>query len=287
MVGTQLADSPIELDHEDINRTVKLIPPLPRSGMLLNRLFTLPNYQLSDVVRAVELDPALSGKLLQLSSGVNYGPRKPASIDEAVIRLGGGTVRSIAMAECMRPAANLDLSFFGMTPASYWKHSVTVVCFAEELAVQHVAEFGSNFSVAAILHDFGKAVIATHLTSELVCLAHQQHPDLSGSGLEHAILGVDHATVSAAVAQGWGLDDDLVQSIRCHHAPELFDHPLCHGLNIANHLAWQLEGRNTDLERESSSRSGSIAALALSQEKLDVIAEQGSLRLRETLEAYS
>lgn len=281
-----LKESLVQLNDQELSRTVNSIPSLPRSAMLLNRILAQPNFELKDVVRAIELDPALSARVLQLGSGVNYGPRKAGSIAEAVVRLGGGTVRSLAMAQSMRSTLDLDLSFYGMTTATYWKHSVAVVCFAEELAFRRVAVFGTDFSVAAILHDFGKAVIAKHLTPDQAALAEQKYSHLSGSDLERAILRVDHALVGAAVAQGWDLDADLVRAIQYHHCPELFDHPLSHGLNIANQLAWQLEGKTNDLERESASRRASTEALGLSQEKLKTIAEHGVIRLQESLEAY-
>ncbi len=80
--------------------------------------------------------------------------------------------------------------------ASYWKHSVTAVCYAEELAAQGVAEFGSDFSVAAILHDFGKVVLTSHLTKEHCYFLRLQDQHLSASGVEQVTLSIDHAEVN-------------------------------------------------------------------------------------------
>ena len=82
----------------------------------------------------------------------------------------------------------------------------------------------------------------------------------------------------------WDLDTDLIKAIQYHHCPEQFDHPLSHGLKIANQLAWQLEGKTDDLERESASRHLSTEALGLSQDQLKTIAEHGVVRLQESLE---
>ena len=287
MINTAQTGSELYLNREAIMKSVSAIPPLPPSVLQLNNLFMDPYYEFKDVVRAVELDPPLSGKLLHLANCASRGTRRTGSINEAVFRLGSGIVKSVAMAECVRPDVGMDLSPFRMTPMSYWTHSVTVVCFAEELAAQRVADFGIDFSVAAILHDFGKIVLAQHLTPEHSYFLHQQEQGRSASRLEKAILNVDHAEVSAAVAQGWELPDDLVRSIQYHHRPEAFDHPLCHGLNIANQLAWQLEGEDEDLRYESISRSASTEALGLTPDKLKVVLEQGAIRLQHTLEAYA
>ncbi|MCP4785696.1 MAG: HDOD domain-containing protein [Fuerstiella sp.] len=267
-------------------KTVNAIPPLPPSVVQLNELFADPYYDFKDVVRAVELDPALTGRLLHLANCASRGTRGAESIRDAVFKLGSGIVKSVAMAECVRPAVDMDLSPFRMTPTTYWVHSVTVVCFAEELVAQGVADFGSDFSVAAILHDFGKVVLATHLTPEHCYFLHLDQ-GLSESGMEKGILSIDHAEVSAAVAQGWMLSENLIKSIQHHHRPELFDHPVCHGLNIANQLAWQLEGKADGLRHESISRNVSTEALGLTPDKLKEILEHGTVRLQQSLEAYA
>ena len=286
-MNTVQTGSEFHLSREEIMKTVGAIPPLPPSVVQLNNLFADPCYEFDDVVRAVQLDPPLTGRLLHLANCANRGTRSAGSMNEAVFRLGSGIVKSVAMAECVRPAVDLDLSAFQMTPTSYWMHSVTVVCFAEELATQGVGEFGTDFSVAALLHDFGKIVLAAHLTPEHCYFLHQQDQGRSASGLERAILNVDHAEVSAAVAQGWALPETLVRSIQHHHRPELFDHPLCHGLNIANQLAWQLEGKEDDLRYESISWNLSTEALGLTPEKLEIVLQRGSARLQHSLEAYA
>jgi len=149
MISTARTEPMCHLDHEEVMRTVKRIPPLEPSVVQLNELFSDSDYEFTDVIRAIELDPALSGKLLHIANTASRGQGRVGSLREAVISLGPGVVKSVAMAQCVRPQANLDLTAFRLTPELYWRHSVTVVCFAEELAVRKVADFGNDFSVAA------------------------------------------------------------------------------------------------------------------------------------------
>ena len=275
------------LDHEDVMKTVKRIPPLAPSVVQLNELFSDPDYEFTDVIRAIELDPALSGKLLQIANTASRGQGRMGSLREAVVSLGGGVVKSVAMAQCVRPQADLDLTAFRLTPASYWRHSVTVVCFAEELAAQRVADFGNDFSVAALLHDFGKIVLTAHLTPDHLSLLHHADLGIVASDLERVVLSIDHAEVSAVVAQKWELPEHLVRSIQHHHRPRLFDHPLCHGLCIANQLARQLESSDDGQQSETIDRCLSTESLGLSQDQLKEISKQGAVRLQQTLESYA
>ncbi|MCP4173222.1 MAG: HDOD domain-containing protein [Fuerstiella sp.] len=275
------------LNHETLVQTAYDLPPLPQTVTQLSDLFADPNYQLRDVVRAVSLDSSLAGKLLRLANSAVYGSRRVGSTIEAVARLGSGAVRSISIASSARPKHDLDLSAFGLTPDTYWKHSVTVLTLADVMATHGPAKYGDDFPTAALLHDFGKLVLSRHLTPEHSEALQRRNPELSAVRREELALSVNHAEVTAVVAQAWNLPDDLVRAVQHHHNPTAFDHPMCHGLNIANQLAWQLESRNAELERESASRATSMAALGLTAEQCDEVLEMGVVRLQETLDAYS
>ncbi len=275
------------VNHESLIKTAYDLPPLPQTVLLLSDLFADPNYKLQDVERAVALDPSLAGKLLRLANSSIHGANQVGSTMEAIVRLGSGTVRAIAIAMSVRPGQGLDLSAFGLTPETYWKHCVTVLTFAEQMASQRVARFGENFSTAALLHDFGKLVLSEHLTPE-----HREMLQRGTSGcsmIEHEsrVLSVNHAEVTAIVTQSWDLPEDLVKAVQHHHNPTAFDHPMCHGLNIANQLAWQLESRDAELEQQSENRTASMAALGLTSKQLNIVLKEGSVRLQETMEIYS
>ena len=275
------------LNHESLVKTAYDLPPLPQTVLLLSDLFADPNYKLKDVERAVALDPSLAGKLLRLANSSIHGANQVGSTMEAIVRLGSGTVRAIAIAMSVRPGQGLDLSAFGLTPETYWKHCVTVLTFAEEMASKRIAAFGENFSTAALLHDFGKLVLAEHLKPEHREMLKRGSSECSMVQLESRVLGVNHAEVTAVVTQSWDLPEDLVKAVQHHHNPAQFDHPMCHGLNIANQLAWRVESRDTELEQESENLATSMAALGLASAQLDGILKEGAIRLQETMEIYS
>ena len=275
-----------QLDHEQVMETINAIPPLPASVSQLNRLFTDPNFEIKQVARVIELDPALCGRILRMANSVSYGPGRVATIGQAVVRLGGGSVKAAAVAECLRPTVTPDLSTFGLTPFSFWRHNAAVVCFAEELIAHNVADFTDELPVAAVLHDFGKVVLAKHASSEQARLLHPKEVDLSADRLELEILGLDHAEVGAAVAQHWDLSENVVRAIQYHHRPEQFDHPISYGLCLANHLTRQLEGRDHEAGCVQNLDT-CIEALQIRQQGLQHISERGAARFRDMLDAYA
>jgi len=84
-------------------------------------------------------------------------------------------------------------------------------------------------------------------------------------------LSINHAEVSAVVAQKWQLPEHLVRSMQHHHRPRLFDRPLCHGLYIANQLARQLENSDDGQQPEKIVRCLSTESLRLSRDQLKEI----------------
>ncbi len=272
--------------HETLVETANELPPLPQSATRLAELFTDPDYSIEDLLRAVELDPTLGGRLLRMANSSNYGTSQVGAISEAIVRLGAGTVKSIAIASSVRPKRGLDLSAFGMTAESYWQHSVAAVSFSEVLASLRPGDFGTDFSTAAILHDFGKLVLAKHVSPTQVEMMQHMDPLMSCAEKEMRILRVNHAEVTAVVAQHWGLPDRLVKAVQYHHSPENCDDPLTHGLNIANQLSWRLEQRQFDLDAEADYRAHSVSVLKLTEQEMETAYVDGALRFEQTLAAY-
>jgi len=277
---------PTALSHEILVETANTLPPLPQSVVKLSELFADPDYAIADLVRAVELDPSLGGRLLRMANSSTYGSGQVGTIGEAIVRVGSGTVKSIAIASSVRPSKRIDLSAFGMTAESYWEHCIAVVSFAEVLAMLRPGQFSDEFSTAAMLHDFGKLVLAKNITSSHVDILQQMKFGESRAEKEMQILSVDHAEVTAVVARHWKLSERLVKAVQHHHHPERFDDPLTHGLNVANQMAWRLEEREYDLESECDRREHSIAALGLSAEEVESAYHLGMARMEQTLSSY-
>ena len=275
------------LNHDDLVAAANNLPPLPPTVVQLSTLLDNPEYDIWDVVRVVELDATLVGKVMRLANAPCHGSGNVGSVRDAVARLGTGSVRSLAIAASVQPKLDADLSPFHLTPESYWRHSVAVLSFAEQMMAQGIGEFGNDFSTAALLHDFGKLLLVGHLRSEHVELLLHLDPTQAPVERESAVLGVNHAEVGAVVAQSWNLPSSLVRAIQYHHNPAECGSRMCHGLSIANQLAWRSDGNDSAYERESTKRAASLAAIGLTEEQLNMLENAGRERLQQTLDAYA
>ena len=275
------------LSGDRLVEAANTLPPLPETFVRLQKLFSDPEYSSRDVVRAVELDPVLTGRALQLANSATYGLGNINTTQHAVARLGAGTITALAIIASAQPPADLDLSAFDLTPRSYWTHSVTVLAFAEELISRRFGNFGNELLTAALLHDFGKLLLAPQLNPEQIDQIAGMDQQLPAVDRELIVLGVNHAEVTAIIAQSWGLSERLVRAVQHHHHPGEFEDPICHGLNIANQLAWRVEGYGVELEREATAFANSMSALQINDEQLELLLEAGLARLFNIQESYA
>ena len=61
------------LSHDRLVEAVNALPPLPDTFIQLQKSFSDPDYEMRDVIRAVQLDPVLTGKALRLANSAAYG----------------------------------------------------------------------------------------------------------------------------------------------------------------------------------------------------------------------
>jgi len=274
------------LSHDRLVEAANALPPLPDTFIQLQKLFADPEYKSRDVVRTVELDPALTGRALKLANSVAYGVGNIDTVQRAVARLGAGTITALAIVAAVQPPASLDLSAFGLTPESYWSHSVAVLAFAEELIARRIGNFGNALMTAALIHDFGKILMVPEMSPEQIDAIRRMDQQLSAVDQEMIVLGVNHAEITAIIAQSWGLSERLVRAVQCHHNPGEFEEPICHALNIANQLAWRVEGCGVDLQREAGSLATSMRVVQIGNEQMETLLDAGSARLFEIQESY-
>lgn len=272
--------------HEALVKKANALGPLPQSVARLNAILSDPYYEIHDVAETIKLDSILTGKLLRLANSPVYGSYQVGTVAQAIPRLGSGMIRSIAIAASVQPKKDLDLGCYETTPEGYWMHSVAALSFAEEVAAALPGTFDANFTTAALMHDFGKLILADYATADQKRRLSAQEPALSTYNKELLIFSVTHAEVGALVAQTWGLPDSLVKAIQYHHEPSLQDESMCYGLHLANQLALRLDVASDRYQKGSDARKATQIELQIDDELLEDVFKKGVNRFDSILDAY-
>jgi putative nucleotidyltransferase with HDIG domain len=224
-MSEQLQAKRVEL----ILRQLDQLPTLPAIALRVLEATADSQAPMAEVARAIETDPALTARILQIVHRADVGVGQDiTSVERAVVLLGFEAVRSAVLAasvfetiESMRRAAGTPGAF---NREEFWKHSIAVACMAELLAEAIVEKSGkaAGFSpaeafVCGLLHDVGKAALDAVLPksfAKVVEAADLLRGDIAD--LERQVIGLDHMVVGKRLAERWRLPAMLTEAIWLH-----------------------------------------------------------------------
>ncbi len=248
------------------------LPEAPAMRRELLGLLADDEIDIGHLEEAVEKNPAIAAKLLQIANSAYFGARGTVtSIGEAVSMLGLDTVRGIVTSahlfEALPSSSTKDLPV-----AELWNHCVASAVMVRRIAWHVRASVNVNRAAftAALLHDVGKVVMAVAHGDAYTEL--RRRPDRGVRPLwqeEERLFGHHHGTAGALLLSLWGLPTVVVESVALHHTPhrsqEVALSPLAL-VHIANAL---VHSEHADLPCEARLDSGFLQRLLLPA-KLDL-----------------
>lgn len=203
----------------DLIREAESMEPLPASCARLAKIFAQDDWRIEDIVSTFGLDPALTGRLLQLANSAVGGARQPiSSVGAAVSRLGSGSVLSLAMSSAMHAHMAAELPAYGMPEGALWTHSIGCALAVEAMRLVGLHPPAEAF-VAGLVHDVGKLVIGRRLRGDDAFVFAQGQSDLAALQEEARQLGIDHARLGSMVARCWELPGGIPEAVAFHHSP--------------------------------------------------------------------
>ena len=205
--------------HEILNNLHQL-PAIPAVVQELMSNFDNPELDSQHLAQKIGQDQALTAKVLQIANSAFYGlPRQVGSIQEAVVVLGFGTVRSLVL------SAGIIGAFSTANPAGvdrkqHWQRSMATAIYARAVA-KCLRQDGEMAFSAGLLHDIGIMVLDVCDHERFAAL--WQSTQAGENGLieaERAALGFDHAELGAEVVHRWKFPPAIEEAIRYHYQPE-------------------------------------------------------------------
>ena len=191
------------------------LPPLSTVANRIVQQASQEDPDLAVLARLIELDPALTVAVLRLVNSPFYGlSRQVATVNEAIMVLGMGMVRRVAMATAIaQPLQQLGLK--RSLVEAMWRKALAGAVLACKLLDGH-AQSQVAFT-AGVLQDLGR--LDLHLRSPEL---YAPMECLSGAELcaaEQHSFGLTHAEAGAALAEAWALPPAIVEAVALHHRP--------------------------------------------------------------------
>ena len=201
---------------------VRDLQPLPPSINQLVSVLSNDDFNISEVVKIVSLDPVLTGKMLRYANSAASAPSQTtASLQDAIMRMGSGTLLNVAMSSAVQSTMNQAFPLFDIVEGDLWCHSVCT-SFAAETARRYCnTKPTQTASTAALLHDIGKLILYRFVDSSIHADLKRYQNDfgLSIQDAETQVFGIHHGDLGGLVAEYWRLPISICYGIRFHHDP--------------------------------------------------------------------
>jgi HD-like signal output (HDOD) protein len=274
------------IDMDAVMASALRLEPLPASVARLAALVADDNSEMRDIVEVISFDQALTGNLLRRANSASSASRNAIkTVHEAVVRLGAGTVLSLAMTSSVGPRMRVAIPEFGLAERDLWTHSVRATLAADVIKRAAKVPIASEVATAALLHDIGKLVLCRFLGPGILGLiaAAKEVDGLSQLDAERLLLEVNHGELGGLVAQHWRLPESIVHGIHYHHQPDQCGEPIAYAVHLANRISHELDEKPAG---DSLSLETSLRELGIDPAKWATLVETTGERYEELSARY-
>lgn len=211
----------IPLAARQIAEASDCFAPLPQLVVGLMGRLGEQDADLSDLAAQISTDPRLTAELLRITNSSASGLRfKVHHLEDAIKYLGFRRTLTLVVA-----IAQKALHGGGLRKLPDWvdpwyrTRAVLTASVGHAFAEQHLAGQSETVYVAGLLQDLGILALANHLGPRYLRLIERtrQVGHLQLLVGEHQQFNVDHAEVSAALLQKWGVPVTFIALVLNHH----------------------------------------------------------------------
>ena len=215
------------------------LPEISNNYIGIIRSINDPDISDDDFASILSAENNLKNKILQLCNSAYYKiNRRVPGIAIAYTLLGKPTLKTLTLIATLNQSLLEEpLVGYQIKGSEFWNHLFMVASLSKIIAQEINYMDPEEAFCAGLLHDIGKMIFNRHNmvgVSQAFNMAIFKGEYIWDA--EAKVFGIDHAELSARIAENWGLSDYIVKSIKYHHTPEKVknEYLLASILNIAN-----------------------------------------------------
>lgn len=224
------------MDLNELFSKAQELPSIPKVVQELIESFQNPDFDMEDISKKISFDQVLSAKVLRLANSARYGggSRSISSVNEASVRLGFDTLRTLVLASgfvsTFKAPAGFDLK-------NFWRESFAIAEITRWFAEQLGADKNTAFT-CGMISNLGELMINILLPEKA-----QEINRVVASGGNRALLETDSwgftsDDVGSKLAQNWKFPAEIVDAVKTQSNPLDSDQPtqLACLLNLARYV---------------------------------------------------
>lgn len=203
-------------DHNGLDMVLasERLPSPSGVALQILELTSNPDNSVEDLGRVLAMDPALSGQLLKYANSAMAGGSQSSTVNEAVVRLGMGTVRQLALGFSLLSAARSG-PCEGFDYNRFWSCSLARAVSAQALAPLARRTSADEAFTCGLLGRVGALCLASVHSREYSAILEVWDGESRDNllTLEQERLLTDQDQVTAALLNSWGLPERYNEAV--------------------------------------------------------------------------
>ncbi len=202
----------------EIVKEINALPQFPENIVQLQKMIDDPESEITDISKHIAMDISLTADLLKIVNSAQYMvSKKVDNITEAVKLVGLRGLKNLLYSYGTQKILKSGLK-------EHWDHANRTAFYSYVLAKNYIRkkDILDDVYIGGILHDIGKIIFFNAHPTMLekisqLCKKREMGRDI----FEDLSAGLNHAEIGALIAEKWNFPEELVDSIKYHHEPEL------------------------------------------------------------------
>ena len=174
------------------------------------------DYDIVEVVKLLQCDPALSAAILRMVNSSYYGLRnKVDGLRQAVALIGRRSLRRAVLSFGI-----IDRLTNGMPAQIYldfWRRAFTTAALASRLLPDRDCKLSDQAYTTGLLADLGVLLFMQVEQEKYLPLSDEFPHGRQLAQAEIMTFGFDHAALGAELMKRWGFSDEITSAVRAHH----------------------------------------------------------------------
>ena len=228
------------ISHQKIYSFIQGLDPLNSSTKEITRLCDDPESSIKDLIKVVSSDAITTAGILHSISLPIYGLQATSSIDNAVVSFGKRTIKALTLSGLASQLGSLSLGAYNIDEEQFKQASSLRLALMNQWYTRINPNDLQILSSSAILGNLGGILINQELFNQGLEDEFKNYSPEEFTQAEVNLLKTSSAFVTADILEFWGLEEDLVDSIRYSDSPFNASSPKVQSLACANAIVYKM-----------------------------------------------
>ncbi len=207
------------ISHQKIYSFVQGLDPLPSSVKKIASLCDDPESSIKELIKTVESDAISTANILNAAGSPIYGIQKTSSVDKAVTAFGKQLVKAVTLSDLACRLGSLQLNAYGINEQQFKDTSAIRLALMKSWYTSVNSADLNILCSSAILGNLGMILVNQEIINEGLEEDFNSYSKDELTQAEFTLLKTSSAFVTADTLEFWGLEADLIDSIRYSDSP--------------------------------------------------------------------